>query len=459
MPLRVLDARGLGWSSDVAAAFERAADSGVRIVNASLGSNTISSAERLAIHSHPETLFVVAAGNGGFDGVGDDVESVREYPCVLPEANVLCVGASDPQDGRARFSNYGRVSVDLLAPGVRIASTFPTGFSSTLQPGYEWLDGTSMSAPYAAGVAALVAAARPGADTAAIKAAIIEGADRPAAVADATVSGGRLNAEGALEAAARAAAPSPSEPQPQVAAAVTAPVAQPQPRRAGGGRQGDDPAGAARRAALAAHHPLREALPPGDAAVPARRARRDHRHGGAARLSERPLRVPARGPPPGEAGRRPARLAAGAAHLRGAGGRGPLARDAAHLGGEPPRRVPRDALSRNRRIGPLRGPHEPPSRRAAAGASVAPRAARSAEPRRAPRPPPVRPAAPAARPARRSVPAVGLRQARAEPLAQLLGVVLPAARGAGARRPRRPSPRHRPGRRGRRASRGSASVA
>ena len=71
----------------------------MRIVNASLGSNTISSAERLAIRSHPETLFVVAAGNGGVDGVGDDVEVVREYPCVLPEANVLCVGASDPQDG------------------------------------------------------------------------------------------------------------------------------------------------------------------------------------------------------------------------------------------------------------------------------------------------------------------------------------------------------------------------
>jgi subtilisin family serine protease len=237
MPLRVLDARGLGWSSDVAAAFERAADAGVRVVNASLGSNTISSAERLAIRSHPGTLFVVAAGNGGFDGVGDDVEIVREYPCVLPEANVLCIGASDPQDGRARFSNYGRVSVDLLAPGVRIASTFPVGFPSTLQPGYEWLDGTSMSAPFASGVAALVAAARPGADTAAIKAAIIAGADRPAAAADATLSGGRLNAAGAL-AAAGGAAPSGPAPQPEVVAAAP-PVAQPQPAvapTAGGGK-------------------------------------------------------------------------------------------------------------------------------------------------------------------------------------------------------------------------------
>jgi subtilisin family serine protease len=231
MPLRVLDERGLGWSSDVAAAFERAADSGARIVNASLGSNTISSAERLAIRTHPETLFVTAAGNGGFDGLGDDVEAVREFPCVLPEANVLCVGASDPQDGRARFSNYGRVSVDLLAPGVRIASTFPTGFSSSLQPGYEWLDGTSMAAPYAAGVAALVAAARPGADTAAIKEALLEGADRPAAVADASVSGGRLNAEGALAAAGRAvpAPPAGPEPHPQAAATAPPPVSAPQP--------------------------------------------------------------------------------------------------------------------------------------------------------------------------------------------------------------------------------------
>src|SRR5688572_29227856 len=62
MPLRVLDAKGQGSSADVAAAFAYAAERGVRVVNASLGSAFPSQAERTAIHDHPGTLFVVASG-------------------------------------------------------------------------------------------------------------------------------------------------------------------------------------------------------------------------------------------------------------------------------------------------------------------------------------------------------------------------------------------------------------
>ena len=65
IPLRVLGANGAGWGSDVAAAFDWAGDRGVRIVNASLGSDRITTAERLAIREHPGTLYVVAAGNDG----------------------------------------------------------------------------------------------------------------------------------------------------------------------------------------------------------------------------------------------------------------------------------------------------------------------------------------------------------------------------------------------------------
>jgi thermitase len=75
VPLRVLDADGSGFSSDVAAAFAWAGDHGIRVVNASLGADSPTAAEQQAIHDHPATLYVVAAGNGGDDGVGDDVDT------------------------------------------------------------------------------------------------------------------------------------------------------------------------------------------------------------------------------------------------------------------------------------------------------------------------------------------------------------------------------------------------
>ena len=70
--LRVLDANGRGTSAQVANAFDYAGDMGVAIVNASLSSPAPSQAEMDAIRQHPDTLFVLAAGNGGTDGVGDD---------------------------------------------------------------------------------------------------------------------------------------------------------------------------------------------------------------------------------------------------------------------------------------------------------------------------------------------------------------------------------------------------
>ena len=235
LPLRVLDADGNGWSSDVAVGFDRAAASGARIVNASFGAGIISNVERAAIRDHPDTLFVVAAGNGGGDLVGDDVEVNREYPCALPEPNVFCVGASAPDDTRAPFSNYGRASVDLFAPGVRIVSDYLRSAPTHLDPGYEVLDGTSMATAFVTGAAALVAAAKPGARAADIAAALLAGADKPPALAGQDVSGGRLDAGGAVAAvlpapAASATGPGASAPAttaPDAASAPAAPAAPP----------------------------------------------------------------------------------------------------------------------------------------------------------------------------------------------------------------------------------------
>ncbi len=237
IPLRALGADGSGSVSDIADAFDYAGDLGVAVVNASLGGPDESTTLRAAITSHPQTLYVAAAGNGGEDGVGDDVDAAPEYPCATDADNVLCVGASDNRDQPAGFSNYGSANVDLFAPGVRIASTYPIGAAAPCDNGYCSLSGTSMAAPHAAGVAALVAATEPTMRGAALQQALIAGAEpRPAFAA--SVSGGRLDGRGAFAAVpgmqampgpAPATTPAPTAtPTPQAAPpAVPAPVIPP----------------------------------------------------------------------------------------------------------------------------------------------------------------------------------------------------------------------------------------
>lgn len=194
LPLRVLDGNGSGFLSDAAEALHYAGANGYRVVNASLGlavapgdgatMNAVRSLQSV-IAAHPGTLYVLAAGNLGAD---NDVKPF--YPCSLPEANIVCVGASDSADRGAGFSNYGRTSVDLHAPGVSIRSTHLSG--------YEFMEGTSMAAPLVAGVAALVRETDPALTAAAVKLRLLEGADTKPGLSGRSVTSARLNAAAAV---------------------------------------------------------------------------------------------------------------------------------------------------------------------------------------------------------------------------------------------------------------------
>ncbi|WP_404456761.1 S8 family peptidase [Oceanobacillus kapialis] len=140
LAVRVLDASGNGSLSNIANGIRYAADNGAEVINLSLGcacdTQTLESAVNYAWNSG--SVVVAAAGNDG--------TSQQFQPASY--ANAIAVGAVDRNNNKASFSNYG-TWVDVSAPGVDIASTYPGN-------GYAYLSGTSMASPYVAGQAALL---------------------------------------------------------------------------------------------------------------------------------------------------------------------------------------------------------------------------------------------------------------------------------------------------------------
>jgi thermitase len=143
-------------------------------------------------------LFIAAAGNGGSDGVGDNNDSVANYPSnyVCQSSNgdcVIAVAAITSSGAKSSFSNYGATRVDLGAPGSAITSTVPGKQNASAYASYS---GTSMATPHVTGAAALYASTHSGATAAQIKAAILGSTIPTASMAGRTVTGGRLNVSG-----------------------------------------------------------------------------------------------------------------------------------------------------------------------------------------------------------------------------------------------------------------------
>jgi len=160
MPVRTVP-DGDEYDKDVALAFRYAVDNGAKVINTSFGKyfsphkDWVWDAIKYA--ADHDVLIVNAAGNDGkdMDQYGDkmsypndgDVKGGQEIA-----DNFLNVGAIGPNYGAnmvASFSNYGKETVDVFSPGQKIYATVP--FSK-----YKFLQGTSMAAPDAAGVAAVI---------------------------------------------------------------------------------------------------------------------------------------------------------------------------------------------------------------------------------------------------------------------------------------------------------------
>jgi subtilisin family serine protease len=156
-----------GDTADEVAAIQYAVANGAKVINASYGGDTFSQDEHDAISAANDAgvLFVAAAGNGSLDTIGDNNDILPEYPAGYSLPNIIAVAATDQNDQRASFSNFGPNSVQVAAPGVYILSTVPTmgiadSFSSlctgSFFTGYDFCSGTSMAAPHVAGLAGLL---------------------------------------------------------------------------------------------------------------------------------------------------------------------------------------------------------------------------------------------------------------------------------------------------------------
>jgi subtilisin family serine protease len=182
MVVKVLDEYGDGYYSGLAEGLIYAADNGAHIANLSLGGTVPSQIlEDATNYAHAQgTLVVASAGN---------TNSAIQYPAAYDHA--LSIAASTRDDERASYSCFGP-EMDLAAPGSGI-------YSTCVRDSYCYKSGTSMAAPYVAGLAALLYAQQPSLSPDQVTQRLIDSAqdiDTPGW--DANTGWGRIDAYGAL---------------------------------------------------------------------------------------------------------------------------------------------------------------------------------------------------------------------------------------------------------------------
>lgn len=159
LPVRVLDDEGEGNYLNVIRGIVYAVDNGADIINLSLGGPySIEFNDAIAYAYSHGVIIVAAAGNED-----KDIDQNMTSPaCNDNNGNhVICVAATDNNDVKTAFSNYGKIFVDVSAPGLGILSTLYYDPSFGFNNYYGFYSGTSMSTPMVSGLAALIKSYKP----------------------------------------------------------------------------------------------------------------------------------------------------------------------------------------------------------------------------------------------------------------------------------------------------------
>lgn len=187
MAVKFLDSQGSGSLEDALKAIDYATKMGAKVMSNSWGGGGFSQTlfDSIQRANDAGALFVAAAGN---DASNND--EMASYPASYEIPNLISVAAINNSGVRADFSNYGKKSVHIGAPGVNIYSS--TGGN------YDSWSGTSMATPHVSGVAALVWSHEPNLTAADIKERLLRTARPIAGLKGKTTTGGMVSAYNAL---------------------------------------------------------------------------------------------------------------------------------------------------------------------------------------------------------------------------------------------------------------------
>lgn len=165
------------YDKDIALAIRYAVDNGAKVINGSFGKSFSPHKkwvyDAIKYAAKKDVLIVHAAGNDGYNidkteninYPNDSEDNIKEFT-----NNVITIGAINKAYGEnvvAPFSNFGKINVDVFAPGEEIYATVPNNK-------YKYLQGTSMASPNAAGVAALIRSYYPKLKAAQVKQILID---------------------------------------------------------------------------------------------------------------------------------------------------------------------------------------------------------------------------------------------------------------------------------------------
>jgi thermitase len=187
--------------SDIVEAYLYAAKMGAKVINCSFGKtkNEGGMVVRDTINQIAKkgVLVVISAGNdssGPFSWHDNDVEP--KYPASFDSANTLVIASTTNRGDLSSFSNVGPTTVDVGSPGSNIYSTVNDNK-------YAMASGTSMAAPNASGVVAMVMGYYPNLKMASVKKILMDTVTKVPAFKGKMVSEGRLNLKAALEKSAK----------------------------------------------------------------------------------------------------------------------------------------------------------------------------------------------------------------------------------------------------------------